>query len=266
MEHTVNERDFRLLESDPYTFSVLRRVLHYPCNVVRTDHEKLILCHTTAPYPVWLWTPDGLAPKDAERAWQLAQSACPFEEGYRYNLKYELAEAFLLLAAQSGLKLRIVTNMFAYDCPQAIAPAVPTDGRLYRCTSGDAEEAAQLIDRFHEDVGQDRSSMEHCLRLARQRIENGGFYLWKNEAGETVACCSLNAEDGLGCVGSVYTVPEHRRRHYAQHLVYQVTELAARQGLMPMLYTDADYAASNACYEKIGYVLRGKLCTIALAR
>ena len=30
-----------------------------------------------------------------------------------------------------------------------------------------------------------------------------------------------------------------------------------------MLYTDADYAASNACYEKIGYVLRGKLCTIA---
>jgi len=25
---------------------------------------------------------------------------------------------------------------------------------------------------------------------------------------------------------------------------------------------DADYVASNACYEKIGYVLRGKLCTI----
>jgi len=33
-------------------------------------------------------------------------------------------------------------------------------------------------------------------------------------------------------------------------------------GCIPMLYTDADYAASNACYEKIGYVLRGKLCTI----
>lgn len=26
-----------------------------------------------------------------------------------------------------------------------------------------------------------------------------------------------------------------------------------------MLYTDADYVASNACYEKIGYVLRGKV-------
>lgn len=31
---------------------------------------------------------------------------------------------------------------------------------------------------------------------------------------------------------------------------------------MPMLYTDADYAASNACCEKIGYMLKGKLCTI----
>ena len=29
-----------------------------------------------------------------------------------------------------------------------------------------------------------------------------------------------------------------------------------------MLYTDADYKASNACYEKIGFILRGKLCTI----
>ena len=27
---------------------------------------------------------------------------------------------------------------------------------------------------------------------------------------------------------------------------------------------DADYAASNACYEKIGYVLRGSLCTVTV--
>ena len=37
---------------------------------------------------------------------------------------------------------------------------------------------------------------------------------------------------------------------------------AKEEGYIPMLYTDADYEASNACYEKIGYVLRGKLCTI----
>ena len=41
-----------------------------------------------------------------------------------------------------------------------------------------------------------------------------------------------------------------------------VREMAEAEGCLPMLYTDADYAASNACYEKIGYILRGKLCSI----
>ena len=34
------------------------------------------------------------------------------------------------------------------------------------------------------------------------------------------------------------------------------------EGVRPILYADADCVASNAGYEKIGYVLRGKLCTI----
>ena len=61
-------------------------------------------------------------------------------------------------------------------------------------------------------------------------------------------------------------LPDSRRRHYAQNLVYQVTKTLRDKGYMPMLYTDADYPASNVCYGKIGYRLRGKLCTIAARR
>jgi len=68
----------------------------------------------------------------------------------------------------------------------------------------------------------------------------------------------------LAAIGLVYTRREERRKHYAENLVYQVTMIAKNAGFMPMLYTDADYVASNACYEKIGYILRGKLCTIGL--
>ena len=60
----------------------------------------------------------------------------------------------------------------------------------------------------------------------------------------------------------LYTKPEERRKHYALHLVYQVTRKAKDMGLTPMLYTDAEYPASNACYQKIGYALRGALCTL----
>lgn len=263
MDHRVDERDFRQLAADRYTFSVLSRVLGGACHCIRTDHERLILCHTVQPYPVWIWTPDGLTDAEKERAWQLAQETLPMAEGYRYNLKYELAEYFIARAQEAGVQAHIAINMFAYDCPQVLAPAVPTDGSFHCCTREDIGEAAELIDQFHVDIAQDSTSREQCLALAQQQIGEQSFFFWKNASGETVACCCQRLNDGLGCVGSVYTKPEYRRKHYAQHLVYQVTKRIAEAGFTPMLYTDADYVASNACYEKIGYVLRGKLCTIA---
>ncbi len=76
------------------------------------------------------------------------------------------------------------------------------------------------------------------------------------------------AEDGIGLTlyknMFAYTYPEHRRKHYAENLVYQVTCLVKEDGMIPMLYTNADYAAHNACYRKIGYVLRGRLCSVAV--
>jgi len=263
MDCTVDERDFRQLDADRYTFAVLSRVLHGPCSCVYTDHERLILCHTAMPYPVWIWTPDAISDDEKEQAWQLAAKTLPLAEGYRYNLKYELAEYFLARAQEAGVQAHIATNMYAYDCPAAIPPTTCTDGGFYCCTPADIEEAADLIDQFHQDIAADRTSREDCRILAEQHISDHGFFFWKNTSGETVACCSCRTNDGLGCVGGVYTKPNHRRKHYAQHLVYQVTRMIADSGFTPMLYTDADYMASNTCYEKIGYVLRGKLCTIA---
>lgn len=263
MDHFVDERDYQLLDTDRYTFSVLSRVLHGPCACVLSDHERFILCHTVLPYPVWLWTPDGISDDEKERAWQFASQTLPMAEGYRYNLKYELAEYFIARAQEKGLSSHIATNMFAYDCPAPIAPATPAEGQLHRCTDEDTDEAARMIYDFHDAIAADQHSLDSCRIKAEQDIAQNAFFFWKNACGETVACCSYNISNDLGCVTGVYTKPAHRRNHYAQHLVYQVTRLLADKGLTPMLYTDADYAASNACYEKIGYTLRGKLCTIA---
>ena len=250
MDHDADGRDLRLLEGDRYTFAVLSRILPGPCAVTRTDHERFILCHSVAPYPVWIWTADGLSEAEKRRAWETLRSACPLSAGHTCNLKYELAEAFIDLARREGLRLRIATNMLAYDCPAPIAPAHPAQGRLHRCTAADTEEVAALIFEFHQSVGDARFDMDTCRRMAEQHIA-GHFYFWKDAQDATVACCSFNPNGDLGCVGSVYTLPAHRRRHYAQQLVYEVTRIIAEAGLTPMLYTDADYAASNACYEKM---------------
>ena len=68
MDHFADERDYKLLEKDKYTFSVLGRILSGECELLLTDHEKLILCFSSHPYPVWIWTPDGAAEEEMEKA------------------------------------------------------------------------------------------------------------------------------------------------------------------------------------------------------
>lgn len=262
MDQHVDQRDFALLEQDRYTFAVLTRILHGPCRLIWTDHERLIICHSAHPYPVWIWTPDSLSVEEQERAWRTVTQLCPLAEGYTYNLKYDLAAYFLAKAEEQGIHGEIQTNMYAYDCPNPIPPEAPADGHLHIGTQDDWEEAADLIAQFHEEAAIDQSDHAHYRKKAQELIVCKHFYFWKDTSDRTVACCYFVPDGDLASLSGVYTVPAYRRKHYAQSLVYAVTKTVRDTGAMPMLYTDADYAASNACYEKIGYVLRGKLCRI----
>ena len=68
MDSFVNEKDFELLAQDRYNFAVLDRILRGSCELIRTNHRDLIMCHSEHPYPVWIWTPDGCADAVKERA------------------------------------------------------------------------------------------------------------------------------------------------------------------------------------------------------
>jgi len=264
MDPFVNEKDFMLLNQDHYTFSVLMRILKGDCEIIRSNHENLLLCHSASHYPVWIWTPDNATDEVKENAWELVCDLRPLSSGYRYNLKYELAEYFIEKAADDGIGAGISMNLFVYDCPSPIAPDTVSDGGIYCCTTNDEEEAAAMIPHFYTEIGEEEPSHERCLEKVRYYIEEKGFFFWKNKSGKTVACCSYKPDGRLASIGSVFTFPDERRKHYAQNLVYQVTRKVTEMGYIPILYTDADYQASNACYEKIGYILRGKLCTVAI--
>lgn len=265
MDSFVNEKDFALLAQDPYTFAVLDRILRGKCELVRADHRKLILCHSEKQYPVWIWTPDGMTEEEKDEAWKMSESCRPLEEGYRINMKYELAEYFMKKAREKGVDTVYYMQMYAYDCPEPIAPEQPADGEMYKCMPEDAEEAAGLYSQFTEDIGEEPLGSERGLEKARASITENELFFWKDESGKTTACCSYKVNQCFACLGPVFTLPEYRRRHYAQQLVYLVTKRLKDKGYKPMLYTDANYAASNACYEKIGYILRGRLCTLAAA-
>ena len=264
MDCFVNDKDFVLLKQDCYTFEVLTNILEGECELIRSNHENLLLCHSESYYPVWLWTPDNATDKVKQNAWELVCNLRPLRNGYRYNLKYELAEYFIKKAADDGDELGISKNLFVYDCFSPITPDTVADGNLYCCTKDDEEAAAAIIPYFYTEIGENEPSYEHCLEKVRYYIADNGFFFWKNNNGKNVACCCYKLNGRFARISGVYTFPDERRKHYAQNMVYQVTRKLSETGYIPMLYTDADYQASNACYEKIGYILQGKLCTVAI--
>ena len=115
MDNFVNEKDFELLADDRCTFQVLDRILRQECELIRTDHERLILCHSASRYPVWIWTPDGLTEAEKEAAWKLASEFRLVEEGFEIIMKYELAEYFMARAEKEGMKMGCQMEMMAYD-------------------------------------------------------------------------------------------------------------------------------------------------------
>ena len=165
-------------------------------------------------------------------------------------------------AAADGKTLSISMNMFAYDCRTPVRPDKMADGSLHRCSMEDLEELVDFMDLFQKEVGIDQNDHDGYRRDAEAFIRAGTTFFWKNDQGEHVASCKYATDGTMASVNLVFTRPGFRRKHYAQSLVYQVTKMAMDAGYVPMLYTDADYSPSNACYEKIGYVLQGKLCTI----
>ncbi len=265
MDSFIDERDRRLLDNDKYTFFVMRRVIDGKCRLLLTDHTELMLCYTESPYPVWIWTPDNASDWIMENAYRLAEEHSLLQSGQRFNVKYDLAEHFVKRAAESGRKITISTNMLAYDCPEPVKPDAQADGSIYSCTDKDTDELAEIISLFHKEIGADEEDMSAYRERAKDFISAGNMFFWKNSDGITAASCKYTPLDDMASVNLVYTRPEHRRKRYAENLVYKVTELAAQAGFTPMLYTDADYAASNACYRKIGYIQRGKLCTLTVS-
>ncbi|MCD7860281.1 MAG: GNAT family N-acetyltransferase [Firmicutes bacterium] len=262
MDNFADERDYQALESDKYTFAVLRRVIGGSCERLLTDHSRRILCYSTSPYPVWIWTADDASQAEMESVYRLAAENGFLNGEYRFNLKYSMAAYFIKRAALDGKRLAITMNMLAYDCPQPIRPERLADGALYRCVDADAETLADFLEAFHAQTGTDQRDRAGYRANAEASIRAGKVFFWRNAGGRAVACCSLTLDSPAAAVGMVYTHPDFRRRHYAESMVYAITDMAVRAGYTPMLNTNADYPASNACYRKLGYIARGGLCTI----
>jgi predicted GNAT family acetyltransferase len=264
-EYEENVVDTTLFRKDELTFSVLAAIVNSKSRIVITDHKRYIICHSCAPFPVWIWVPDDVTDDELDIIWEITKSEIPFHNGYGYNTKYCVADYFIKRSREEQINLEITMNLLTYDCEEPIPPSKTSEGCISKPSSGDIKDITEFIWLFKQDIGIDMETKEQCRQKAYMLVQEGSLYLWKNSYHENVAMCSYGSDGRLGKVMHVYTKSSERRKGYAENLVYEVTKLIKANGLLPVLYTDADYVASNECYKRIGYVERGKLCTIAVS-
>lgn len=176
MDNFVDDRDYKLLESDKLKFAVLRKIIADECKVLLSDHEKIILCFSKHPYPAWIWTADNLSNNEKEDFYKIIIEALPFKDNYLYVMKSDFANYFINRAKDDNKKLTVKKNMFAYECVTPIKPKNISDGFLYKCTMQDVDELVELIDLFRKEINSDIATLEEYRQNAIDGIKNERFF------------------------------------------------------------------------------------------
>lgn len=255
--------DTKLLKNDEITFSVLVSILQNECTSIYTDHESIVICLSMLPYPVWIWCKNV---NDIELVSKIA--AClkeefPFEKGHTYNLSYELLEQ-LIKADEYFQQCKIEMNLLSYRLDEMQKINVSCDGSIEPAR---VEELDYLIALWHDlclEMAHVEYDEEFCRKAVLAHLAAGTLFSWRNAQDELVALTSKGDVNCYSKISSVYTLPGYRRKGYAINLVSRVTENILETKRIPILYTDANYGASNSCYKKIGYEEVGSLCTVGI--
>ncbi len=260
-EWRENIIDTKIFGQDELTFSVLTAIVNNKSAKVFTDGETVVICHSCNPWPVWAWVSQEVTKESLINAAEcLAKEFSP-EEGYAYNLSYELLEE-LKKINKVFRKVTIKTNMLTYRCDKILDVKKFCDGKARLATDTDIELLSRWECELHNDTEGLGLNKEECRKKVEGMIHEKSLWVWENGQGELVAMTSGEVEGKYSKVASVYTLPEARRKGYALHLVHRVTKEILEKGSVPILYTDADYPASNECYKKVGYKQVGSLCSV----
>ena len=260
-QNTSVPQDASLLGDDIVTFSVLAAILQTPCTDIYTNHKSVILCYSTAPYPVWVWCKDLQNSEDVALIAQCLKENFPFEKGFYWNIEERLLQKLqgvdLYFAdVQKGMQL------LSYRLDTLNTIDRPIDGHIAIATQEDIPVLCKLWHDMHFEMEGFTFTDEQCLTEVQNYVGKNAFYVVKEDFGNILAT-AIRWDDEHYCkVSAVYTLPEHRRKGYAINLVHHVAKDIMKDGKTPILYTDASYGASNECYQKIGFQQVGSLVAV----
>lgn len=260
MEHYRNQgcKELqKLLKDDEITYNVLFRIVSDTCSDIFTDRKDFIVCYSCPPFPVWTWC------KNIDKAPYIArciEENFPFEQGHYHIMSPELFDELKYLDYFKDAYAAV--DMLSYKLSALKPLSKECDGFISQAACGDLEKLSKLFHDFGLEAEGIDFDMAHCRKHISAHIADGSLFTWRNAKGEITAMARLINSEAFSAVSSVYTLPEHRRKGYAENLVHRLCKNALDNSLIPILYADASYGPSNDCYKKVGFEQIGRVLHI----
>ncbi len=173
--------------------------------------------------------------------------------------------AALIAGTQDSLNERAAQYLAATDRVKLLLyklKSAPNRGRslcTWRCAQlSDLDLVTQWSQAFLDESGA-VPSQTPAAELARKRITSGDLFFALNPANEPIAMAGASLLPGASArIGPVYTLPTARGQGVAQALVADTVQHIKQRGAQVVfLFTDAQFPASNICYQRVGFELLG---------
>lgn len=254
-----------MLDEVPYNL-VYRVLDSEEALCLKTKNEQLLFAQTPG-MNGWLWlSPHATAAQQEGNLSALidhlaGRAALPGVSGAPASAQ-KFAEAY---AARTGTTWHTHMALEAYSC-EAVRKPTHVPGELKQADEEDAETVATFLAGFLEETQGMPAEPDSQRAAALGMIASGDLYLWIAEE-EPVSMANIAHRAARhGRINAVFTPRARRSRGYAGAAVAEISLRLLREGLVPMLYTDAANPISNKAYRNAGYVQQGSIVDIRFER
>ena len=252
-------------QKDKYKFFLIMQNLKSESVLLYSDEENYVICRGAVGLPTWIWTKDGIDHDkvvEIEEAMKYYLTDSPKD---KFTCKKELYD-YLLEDDFELLNRDDCFEMGTLFCRNVKEPR-KTDGKMDKPR---VDEKELLTQYWYNDSlemnNTDPISMEQAAQDMDKMMKSNTFNVWRNANGKIVCMAEYTVIDSSAKIKSVYTPVEERRKAYAANLIHDLTAKLLSEGLVPLLYTDYNYPASNKAYINAGYEDRGILINFSCSK
>ncbi len=257
-----NSPDF---QKDKYKFNIILKNLPSPELELYSDEENYIICRGSKKWPTWIWTKDGFSVSIIDEIEELIKLYLTDNEKDKFTCKKELYD---MLVKRNFININIEDyfEMGFLICNKTVRPK-KCDGILSKPNLDDRDTLEKYwYDDCMEMNGIDAITSEQAKEDVDGFIQDENFYVLRNSQNKIVCMASYSVVGNQAKLSHAYTPIEERKKGYAANLIYLMTNEILSKGLIPLLYTDYNYAPSNKAYINAGYEDTGILINFSCSR